>query len=72
MLLSEHGELVEEFAVPSDDDRVRPLVRRVLDHRESVFGPCPVTDLFGVAGRELLDRLEIRSPSVAPSTRAAR
>jgi transposase len=27
------------------------------------FGrPCPVTDLFGVAGRELLDRLEIPQP----------
>ncbi len=27
------------------------------------FGhPCPVTDLFGVAGRELLDRLEVRQP----------
>ena len=27
------------------------------------FGhPCPVTDLFGVAGRELLDRLQIPEP----------
>jgi transposase len=27
------------------------------------FGhPCPVTDLFGVAGRELLDRLEVPQP----------
>ena len=27
------------------------------------FGhPCPVTDLFGVAGRELLDRLELPQP----------
>src|SRR5258705_3972593 len=27
------------------------------------FGkPCPVTDLFGVAGRELLDRLEVPEP----------
>jgi transposase len=27
------------------------------------FGhPCPVTDLFGVAGRELLDRLEVSPP----------
>jgi transposase len=27
------------------------------------FGhPCPVTDLFGVAGRELLDRLEVPDP----------
>ncbi len=47
----------------ADDDGVRALVRRVLDHREPVFGkPCPVTDLFGVAGPELLDRLEIPQP----------
>jgi transposase len=27
------------------------------------FGhPCPVTNLFGVAGRELLDRLQIPDP----------
>ena len=27
------------------------------------FGkPCPVSDLFGVAGRELLDRLEVPQP----------
>jgi transposase len=27
------------------------------------FGhPCPVSDLFGVAGRELLDRLEVPPP----------
>jgi hypothetical protein len=36
------------------------------------FGhPCPVSDLFGVAGRELLDRLEIpegRSPPATPDT----
>jgi transposase len=161
-LLSEHGELVEEFAVPSDQDGVRGLARRVLGrggpvrgviesmtgarfvhdtleqhgwdvliadaqrvkglaplacktdkidarvlavlserelvpaiwlpdpavrrereqarfrlhlvkHRSMLkhrihstlitFGkPCPVTDLFGVAGRELLDRLELPQP----------
>jgi transposase len=161
-LLSEHGELVEEFAVPCDHDGVRGLARRVLKHGERVRGviesmtgarfvhdvlerdgwdgliadaqkvkglaplacktdkidarvlavlserelvpaiwlpdpavrrereqarfrlhlvkhrsmlkhrihstlitfgkPCPVTDLFGVAGRELLDRLEIPQP----------
>jgi transposase len=161
-LLSEQGELVEEFAVPSDDDGVRGLARRVLEHGAPVRGviesmtgarfvhdtlerhgwdvliadaqrvkglaplacktdridarvlavlserglvpaiwlpdpavrrereqarfrlhlvkhrsmlkhrihstlitfgkPCPVTDLFGVAGRELLDRLDIPQP----------
>jgi hypothetical protein len=161
-LLSGHGELVEEFAVPCDLDGVRGLARRVLGHGERVRGviesmtgarfvhdtlerdgwdvliadaqkvkglaplacktdkidarvlavlserdlvpeiwlpdpavrrereqarfrlhlvkhrsmlkhrihstlitfgkPCPVTDLFGVAGRRLLDRLEIPQP----------
>src|SRR5215207_6467353 len=37
-LLSEHGELVEEFAVPSDRDGVRALARRVLDLGEPVRG----------------------------------
>jgi transposase len=41
--------------------------RSMLKHRVHAtmitFGhPCPVTDLFGVAGRELLDRLEIPQP----------
>jgi transposase len=41
--------------------------RSMLKHRIHAtlitFGhPCPVTDLFGVAGRELLDRFEIPSP----------
>ncbi len=41
--------------------------RSMLKHRVHStlisFGkPCPVTDLFGVAGRELLDRLEIPQP----------
>jgi transposase len=37
-LLSEQGELVEEFAVPSDDDGVGGLARRVLGHGQSVRG----------------------------------
>ena len=41
--------------------------RSMLKHRIHstliTFGkPCPVTDLFGVAGRELLERLEIPQP----------
>jgi hypothetical protein len=31
---------------------------------------CPVTDLFGVAGRELLDRLEVSSRGAQRSTPA--
>jgi transposase len=161
-LLSEHCELVEEFAVPCDRDGVRGLARRAFSHGEQVRGviesmtgarfvhdslerdgwdvliadaqkvkglaplacktdridarvlavlsernlvpeiwlpdpavrrereqarfrlhlvkhrsmlkhrihstlisfgkPCPVTDLFGVAGRELLDRLDVPQP----------
>ena len=35
------------------------------------FGrPCPVSDLFGVAGREILGRLEIPSPGGGTSTPA--
>jgi len=37
-LLSEHGELVEEFVVPSDHDGIRALARRVLDRGELVRG----------------------------------
>jgi transposase len=49
--------------------------RSMLKHRIHstliTFGhPCPVTDLFGVAGRQLLDRLRFRSPGAAPSTPA--
>jgi transposase len=41
--------------------------RSMLKHRVHAtmitFGhPCPVSDLFGVAGRELLDRLQIAQP----------
>jgi transposase len=37
-LLSGHGELVEEFAVASDDDGVGGLARRVLERGEPVRG----------------------------------
>jgi hypothetical protein len=37
-LLFEHGELVEEFAVPCDRDGVRGLARRALRHGERVRG----------------------------------
>jgi transposase len=37
-LLSEHGELVEEFAVPPDADGLRGLVRHVGDHGAPVRG----------------------------------
>ena len=59
-------------AVRSDREQARFRLRLVkhrsmLKHRIHstliTFGkPCPVTDLFGVAGRELLDRLEIPQP----------
>jgi transposase len=36
------------------------------------FGhPCPVSDLFGLAGRELLDRVEIPDRGGATSTSAS-
>jgi transposase len=37
-LLSEHGELVKEFAVPPDADGLRGLVRRVYEYGEPVQG----------------------------------
>jgi hypothetical protein len=37
-LLSEHGELVEEFAVPPDADGLRGLVHRVGQHGAPVRG----------------------------------
>ena len=37
-LLSDQGELIEEFAAPSDLDGVRALARRVLDYGEPVRG----------------------------------
>ena len=35
-LLSDQGELVDEFAAPSDHDGVRALARRVLDYGQPV------------------------------------
>ena len=32
---------------------------------------CPVTDLFGVEGRQLLERLEVPEPGAATSARAS-
>ena len=72
-----HRDLVPEIWLP--DPRIRRerelarfrmhLVkhRSMLKHRIHAtlisFGhPCPVTDLFGVAGRELLDRLDVPQP----------
>jgi hypothetical protein len=37
-LLSERGELVQEFAVPSDHDGVRGLARRISGYGEPVRG----------------------------------
>src|ERR1019366_9512373 len=118
-LMSEHGEVVAEFATPSDADGVGSLARRVLELGEPVRGDahvlavlserdlvpeiwlpdprvrrereqarfrmhlvhhksslknrihstlitfghsCPGTALFGVAGRELLDPLDVPQP----------
>ena len=49
--------------------------RSMLKHRVHAtlltFGhPCPVSDLFGVAGRELLDRLAVPQPCAGPFLRA--
>lgn len=72
-----HRDLVPEIWLP--DPRVRRERERarfrlhLVRHKSSLknrihstmmtFGhPCPVTDLFGVAGRELLDRLEVPQP----------
>src|SRR3954452_23650744 len=77
LALLSHRDLVPEIWLP--DPRVRRerelarfrmhLVkhRSMLKHRIHAtlisFGhPCPVTDLFGVAGRELLDRLDVPQP----------
>jgi transposase len=72
-----HRDLVPEIWLPdprvrSEREQARfrmHLVkhRSMLKHRIHAtlisFGhPCPVTDLFGVAGRELLDRLDIPQP----------
>jgi transposase len=71
-----HRDLVPEIWLP--DPRVRRerelarfrmhlVKRRLLKHRihatlTTCGHPCPVSDLFGVAGRELLDRLAIAEP----------
>jgi transposase len=72
-----HRDLVPEIWLPdprvrSEREQARfrmHLVkhRSMLKHRIHAtlisFGhPCPVTDLFGVAGRELLDRLDVPQP----------
>jgi transposase len=75
-VLSERG-LVPEIWLPDPSIRhERELARfrlHLVKHRSMLkqrihstlinFGkPCPVTDLFGLAGRELLGRLEIPQP----------
>ncbi len=72
-----HGDLVPEIWLPDPRvRRERELARfrmHLVRHRSMLkhrihatlisFGhPCPVTDLFGVAGRELLDRLDVPQP----------
>jgi transposase len=43
--------------------RHRTTLKNRIHARLITFGhPCPVSDLFGLAGRELLDRLEIPDP----------
>jgi hypothetical protein len=50
-LLSEQGELVAEFATPSDGDGVCALARRVLERGEPVQGVIE-SALFGLAPPE--------------------
>jgi transposase len=72
-----HRDLVPEIWLPDPSvRRERELARfrmHLVKHRSMLkhrihatlisFGhPCPVTDLFGVAGRELLDRLDVPQP----------
>jgi Transposase len=72
-----HRDLVPEIWLPDPCvRRERELARfrmHLVKHRSMLkhrihatlisFGhPCPVTDLFGVAGRELLDRLDVPQP----------
>ncbi len=75
-VLSEQGELVAELACPPDRDGLRGLARfrlHLVKHRSQLkhrihstlmsFGrPRPVSDLFGVMGRELLAKLELPEP----------
>jgi len=77
MAVLSHRDLVPEIWLP--DPRVRRereqarFRMHLVKHKSSLknrihstmitFGhPCPVTDLFGVAGRQLLDRLEVPQP----------
>jgi len=77
MAVLSHRDLVPEIWLP--DPRVRRereqarFRMHLVKHKSSLknrihstmitFGhPCPVTDLFGVAGRQLLDRLEVPAP----------
>jgi len=77
MAVLSHRDLVPEIWLP--DPRVRRereqarFRMHLVKHKSSLknrihstmitFGhPCPVTDLFGVAGRALLDRLEVPQP----------
>jgi hypothetical protein len=55
-LISDQGELVDHFPVPADRDGLYWLTRRV-----TVYGE-PVSDLFGVTGRKLLDSLDVPEP----------
>jgi antitoxin YefM len=48
-LLAEHGELVEEFAVPPDADGLRGLVRRVGDHGARPYGRAMWAETVGPA-----------------------
>jgi transposase len=49
--------------IRSEREQARFRLHLVKHKSMLTFGhPCPVTDLFGVAGRELLDRLEIPDP----------
>jgi len=77
MAVLSHRDLVPEIWLP--DPRVRRereqarFRMHLVKHKSSLknrihstmitFGhPCPVTDLFGVAGRQLMDRLEVPQP----------
>jgi len=77
MAVLSHRDLVPEIWLPDPRvRREREQARfrmHLVKHKSSLknrihstmitFGhPCPVTDLFGVAGRQLLDRLEVPQP----------
>jgi transposase len=51
--------------------RHRTALKNRIDATLLAFGhPCPVSDLFGVGGRELLARLELSEPWAADTTAA--